>query len=44
MGSSTGSMFWMFVCVTVIYIVGMLIYTIIEKIKKHKRNKKDNKE
>ena len=33
MGSSTGSMFWMFLCVIIIYIVGMSIYTLIEKIK-----------
>ena len=36
MGSSTGSMFWMFLIVIVVYIVGMLIYTIYEKLRKKK--------
>lgn len=36
MGNSSGSMFYMFLGVIVIYLVGVSIYTLIEKIKKRK--------
>ena len=37
MGSQTNSMFWMFGSVIVIYIVGMSIYTLVEKIKNRRK-------
>ncbi len=36
MGNLTGSTFWMFFIVIIIYIVGALIYTLIQKIKERK--------
>lgn len=36
MGNSSGSMFYMFLGVVVIYLVGVSVYTLIEKIKKRK--------
>lgn len=37
MGNSSGSMFYMFIGVVVIYIIGVLIYTLIEKMKKKRK-------
>lgn len=37
MGNSSGSMFYMFIGVIAIYVVGVLIYTLIEKIKKKRK-------
>ena len=36
MGNLTGSTFWMFFIVIIIYIVGELIYTLIQNIKERK--------
>lgn len=36
MGNSSGSMFYMFLGVIIIYLVGVSIYTLIERIKKRK--------
>ncbi len=41
MGNSTASMFWFFLLVIVIYIVGMSLYQLYMFIKKKKRDKKD---
>ena len=41
MGNSTGSTMYMFGAVIVIYIVGMLIYQGVQKIKKKREQKKD---
>lgn len=37
MGDSSGSMFYMFLGVIVIYVIGVIIYSIIEK--RRKKNK-----
>lgn len=36
MGNSSGSMFYMFLGVIIIYLVGVSIYTLIERITKRK--------
>ncbi|WP_329382142.1 hypothetical protein [Anaerofustis butyriciformans] len=41
MGNSTASMFWFFLLVIVIYIVGMSLYQLYMFIKKKKQDKKD---
>lgn len=41
MGNSTGSTMYMFGAVIVIYIVGMLIYQGVQRIKKKREQKKD---
>ncbi len=42
MGNSTTSMFWFFLLVIVIYIVGMSLYQLYIFIKKKKQDKKDS--
>jgi len=41
MGNSTGSMFYMFLLVIIIYIVGMSIYQLVQWIKKKRRNQQE---
>lgn len=41
MGNSTGSTMYMFGAVIVIYIVGMLIYQVVQWIRKKREQKKD---
>lgn len=39
MGDSTGSMFILFLIVIAVYVAGASIYTIVEKIRKKRREK-----
>lgn len=41
MGNSTGSMFYMFVIIIVVYIAGMLIFLGFQQIKKYIKKRKD---
>lgn len=39
MGDSTGSMFIFFLIIIAVYVAGATIYTVIEKIRKNRREK-----
>ncbi len=41
MGNSTGSMFYLFVIVIVLYIIGASVYTLIQWVKKRRKRKMD---
>lgn len=43
MGNSTGSTFIFFGIIIVVYIVGMLLYTLFQKLKKRKERKNDER-